>query len=100
MVRAPAIYACDPTLVIATGPHAGKLLWDVLEVPREPVLQILRHMHDAPATSGVRSDAGRLIRLTLTPGPGTIIIAAAEDMEEIERLRRQARRAREPLAQA
>jgi PAS domain S-box-containing protein len=98
IVRAPDIYACDPTLVIATGTHAGKLLWDVLDVPREPVLQILSHMRDAPATAGVRGHGGRLIRLTLTPGPGTIVIAAAEDMEEIERLKREARRAREHLA--
>jgi PAS domain S-box-containing protein len=38
------------------------------------------------------------MRLTLSPGPGTIIIAAAEDMEEIDHLRREARRAREHLA--
>ena len=39
-----------------------------------------------------------MLRLTLTPGPGTILIAAAEDMEEIDRLRRDAPRAREHLA--
>ena len=34
----------------------------------------------------------------MTPGPGTIVLAAVEDMEEIDRLRREARRAREHLA--
>lgn len=98
IVRAPDIYACDPTLVIATGPHAGKLLWDVLDVPRDPVLQLLSHVRESSATAGVRGNGGRLIRLTLSTGPGTILIAAAEDMEEFERLKREARRAREHLA--
>jgi PAS domain S-box-containing protein len=98
MVRVPDLYACDPTLVIATGPHAGKLLWDVLEVPREPVLAIVGPAREGAASVGMRSHTGRMLRLTLTPGPGTIIIAAAEDMEENDRLRREARRAREHLA--
>ncbi|MGZ3443013.1 MAG: PAS domain S-box protein, partial [Polyangia bacterium] len=98
VVRAPDLYACDSTLVIATGPHAGKLLWDVLDVPREPVLTIVGAAREGAVTIGLRSQAGRTLRLTLTPGPGAIVIAAAEDIEEIDRLRREARRAREHLA--
>ncbi|HEX6838748.1 MAG TPA: ATP-binding protein, partial [Polyangia bacterium] len=98
VVRAPDLYACDPTLVVATGPHAGKLLWDVLDVPKEPVVGIVGQARESGASVGLRSHDGRMLRLTLTPGPGTIVIAAAEDMEEIDRLRREARRAREHLA--
>jgi PAS domain S-box-containing protein len=98
VVRAPDLYACDPTLVVATGPLAGKLLWDVLDVPMEPVLGVVAAARDGAVTIGLRSHAGRSLRLTLTPGPGTIVMAAAEDIEEIDRLRRDARRAREHLA--
>jgi PAS domain S-box-containing protein len=98
VVRAPDLYACDPTLVVATGPHAGKLLWDVLDVPQEPVLGIIAAARDGGASVGLRSHAGRMLRLSLSPGPGTILMAAAEDIEEIDRLRREARRAREHLA--
>jgi PAS domain S-box-containing protein len=98
VVRVPDLYACDPTLAVATGPHAGKLLWDVLDVPMEPILAILPQARDGGASVGLRSHLGRMMRLTLSPGPGTIVIAAAEDMEEIDHLRREARRAREHLA--
>ena len=98
-VRAPDLYACDPTLVVATGPHAGKLLWDALDAPKEPILGILTHVRDgAPASAGLRAHDGRMLRVTLAPGPGTIVIASCEDVEETERLRREARRAREHLA--
>ncbi|MCU1282043.1 MAG: Sensor protein ZraS, partial [bacterium] len=73
VVRAPDLYACDPTLVVATGVHAGKLLWDILDVPREPVLGIVGAAREGAATIGLRSHAGRMLRLTLTPGPGTIV---------------------------
>ncbi len=98
VVRAPDLYACDPTLVVATGPHEGKLLWDALGVPAEPVLGIVAAAREGVASVGLRAHDGRMLRVTLSPGPGTIVIAAAEDMEEIDRLRREARRAREHLA--
>lgn len=98
VVRAPDLYACDPTLVVATGPHAGALLWDALDVPKEPILGIVAAARDGAATVGLRSHAGRMLRLTLAPGPGTLVLGAAEDIEEIDRLRREARRAREHLA--
>ena len=41
---------------------------------------------------------GRSLRLTLQRGPGDLLIAAAEDLGESERLRREAARAREHLA--
>src|SRR5436305_9056512 len=55
VVRAPDLYACDPTLVIAGGPHAGKRLWDALDVPTEPILAIVAHAREAPATIGLRA---------------------------------------------
>ena len=96
--RAPEIYACSPSLVVATGTHAGRLLWEVLDVPREPVLTVLGHAREAPATVTLRAHSGRILRLTLTTASGSMLIAAAEDMEEIERLRREAAQAREHLA--
>ncbi|HEY2746471.1 MAG TPA: ATP-binding protein [Polyangia bacterium] len=100
VVRAPDLYACDPTLVVASGPHAGKLLWDALGVPKEPILGAINSAsaRDGAASVGVRAQDGRMLRLTLSPGPGTIVIAACEEIEEIDRLRREARRAREHLA--
>ena len=98
IVRAPDLYACDPTLVVASGPQAGKLLWDVLDVPKEPILGIVAQAREGAASVGVRAQDGRMLRVTLSPGPGTIVIAATEVMEEIDRLRREARRAREHLA--
>ncbi|MCU1276527.1 MAG: sensor signal transduction histidine kinase, partial [bacterium] len=98
IVRAPEIFVCDPTLVVTTGPNAGRLLWEILDVPREPVLTVLSHARAAPATVTLRAQSGRVLRLTLTPGPDSLVVAAAEDMEEIERLRREAARAREHLA--
>ncbi len=98
IVRAPDLYACDPTLVVATGPHAGELLWDALGVPKEPIIAIVGAARQGVATVGLRSHAGRMLRLTLTAGPGTIVMAAAEDIEEIDGLKREARRAREHLA--
>ena len=98
VVRAPDLYACDPTLVVATGVHEGKLLWDALGVPKEPILGIMTQAQSGGAAVGLRANDGRMLRVTLSPGPGTIVIAACEDMEEIDRLRREARRAREHLA--
>src|SRR5439155_21423031 len=98
IVRAPEIFACDARLEVATGPHGGRLLWEVLDVPREPVAMVLSHAREAPATVTLRAQSGRILRLTLAPGPGTTVVAAAEDLEEIESLRREAARAREHLA--
>ncbi|HXU72585.1 MAG TPA: ATP-binding protein [Polyangia bacterium] len=98
VVRAPDLYACDPTLVVATGVHEGKLLWDALGVPKEPILGIMTQAQSGGAAVGLRANDGRMLRVTLSPGPGTIVIAACEDMEEIDRLRRESRRAREHLA--
>ncbi|MDB4967715.1 MAG: histidine kinase [Myxococcales bacterium] len=98
IVRPPEIFVCDPMLLVATGPAEGRLLWEILDVPREPVLTVLTHAREAPATVTLRAHSGRLMRLTLTPGPASIVVAAAEDMEEVERLRREAARAREHLA--
>jgi PAS domain S-box-containing protein len=97
-VRAPEIFSCDPTLVVGTGPHAGKLLWDALDVAREPVTSLFAHARDSAASVTLMTQSGRVLRLTLTPGPGTSVIAAAEDMDEIERLKRDAAHAREHLA--
>src|SRR6201999_4179971 len=71
IVRAPDLYACDPTLVVASGPQAGKLLWDVLDVPKEPILGIVAQAREGAASVGVRAQDGRMLRVTLSPGPGT-----------------------------
>ena len=87
VVRAPDLYVCDRALRVG-----GRPLWDVLGVPRDPFVGL------SSGSVVVRTIGGRAVRVTLAPGPHDVILAAAEDMEEIERLRRDARRAREHLA--
>jgi PAS domain S-box-containing protein len=92
---APEVYICDRALTVTTGPHAGRPLWDALDLPREPVEALA---HGAAAPSSLRSHAGRSLRLQLTRGSPSLLVVTAEDLEEIERLRREAARAREHLA--
>ena len=52
----------------------------------------------ASATVSLRAQGGKLVRLTLAHGPASTVIAAAEDLEQTESLRREAARVREHLA--
>jgi PAS domain S-box-containing protein len=92
---APEVYICDPALVVTTGPHAGRTLWEALDLPREPVEALGA---GGPSIASLRSHAGRSLRLQLTRGSPMLLVATAEDLEELERLRREAARAREHLA--
>jgi PAS domain S-box-containing protein len=87
VVRAPDLYVCDRALLVN-----GRPLWDVLGVPRDPFIGF------SSGSVVVRASDGRVVRVTLAPAPNDLVIAAAEDMEEIDRLKREARRAREHLA--
>jgi two-component system sensor histidine kinase PilS (NtrC family) len=62
------------------------------------VQALLAHGDGAPVSVTLTAHGGRSLRLTLAPGPGALIVAAAEDLEELDRLRREAARAREHLA--
>jgi PAS domain S-box-containing protein len=97
--RAPDVYACDAALKVLRGRDAGRPLWEALSVPEEPVRDALGLMRDEDAGSSTVSlrSAGRLLRLTLQHGPGDTVIAAAEDLGEAERWKREAARAREHL---
>lgn len=96
--RAPAIYACDAGMRVAGGPGEGRPLWELLDVPEAPVRALYERARTAPASVSLRADTGRSLRLTLAPGPGALVLAAAEELEELDRLRREAARAREHLA--
>jgi PAS domain S-box-containing protein len=105
---APELYICDPSLTVATGAHAGRVLWDALALPAEAVRETLARATAASATSGgatattaLRAQDGRSLRLTLTRASlpaGDVVLAAAEDLHELELLRREGQRAREHLA--
>ncbi len=98
--RAPVLYACDARLGIVSGPakDEGRSLWEALNVPEGPIADALSlSQANGSATVSLRA-GGRLLRLTLARGPGETVIAAAEDLGESERLRRDAARAREHLA--
>ena len=98
---APQIYCCDPSLAVATGPHAGRVLWDALGVSQETIRETLARAQSGPATVALRADDGRLLRVTLSVAAlpaGELIVAAAEDLQELELLRREAQRARDHLA--
>jgi PAS domain S-box-containing protein len=95
---APVIYACDERLTVLCGAAGGRALCDALHLPDVAIDEMRRRMADGPATAVVRSLDNRLLRLTLTSGPGSLLVAAAEDLGEGERLRREAARARAHLA--
>ena len=96
---APVLRACDASLRVQSGPGAGQLLWEALGVPEAPVRDALQLVGegDGPATVTLRA-GGRALRLTLQRGPGDSLLSAAEDLGELERLRREAARARDHLA--
>ena len=95
---APVLYVCDRNLgVVVSGPDAGRPLWEALGVPEGPVHDALGLVASGASTMALRAQ-GRSLRLTLQRGPGDLLIAAAEDLGESERLRREAARAREHLA--
>jgi PAS domain S-box-containing protein len=97
--HAPILYVCDPQLKVLTGSESGRSLSEVLNVPDAPLRDALalQQTGEAQATVSLRS-GGKQIRLTLGRGPVSLILAAAEDLTESERLRREAARAREHLA--
>jgi PAS domain S-box-containing protein len=96
------VFACDRglagALTVASGPLAGRALWEALSLHEAPVREAARRLADGPATVVARAHDHRLFRLTLQAGPGALVVAAAEDLGESERLRRAAARAREHLA--
>jgi PAS domain S-box-containing protein len=97
--RVPVIYSCDRELVVATEPGAGRPLWEALGVGEGLVRDALaRAQAGAPATVSLRALGGKLVRLTIAHGPAQAVLAAAEDLEETELLRREAARVREHLA--
>ncbi len=102
---APILYTCDPQLSILSGPGIGRPLWDALSVPREPVLEAIERASIGRAGGGplsstvvLRQSEGKVVRLTLHRDPSGNVVAAAEDLAENERLRREAARAKEHLA--
>jgi PAS domain S-box-containing protein len=95
---APEIHCCAPSLAVLGGAHAGRLLWDALGVSEEAVRETLARAKAGPATTAMRAQDGRSLRLTLTVMSGELIVAAAEDLHELEQLRREAQRARDHLA--
>ena len=52
VVRAPDLYACDPTLVVATGPHAGELCGTCSTCPRSRCSASSRGARGAARRSG------------------------------------------------
>ncbi len=102
--HAPILYVCDPQLKVLTGAEAGRSLAEVLGVPDGPLRDALALQNgggaikgEAQVTVSLRS-GGKQLRLTLGRGPVSLVLAAAEDLTESERLRREAARAREHLA--
>jgi PAS domain S-box-containing protein len=92
---APVLYACDRQLTVVAGASAGRALWDALGVAEGPLRDALARL---PTAVSVRSSTGKMLRVSLAPGPGDTLLVAAEDLEAAERLRREAARAREHLA--
>jgi PAS domain S-box-containing protein len=82
----------------AIGADAGKPLWDALGSSELHVREAFGRAAGASATVSLRAQGGKLVRLTLAHGPGSTVIAAAEDLEQTESLRREAARVREHLA--
>jgi PAS domain S-box-containing protein len=98
LTLAPILYACNRQLRVVHGPEEGRTLAEVLGVPEGPLRDAT--LVGSPlqiSTVTVRSGP-RQLRVTFSPGPGELVLAAAEDLSEAERLRREAARAREHLA--
>ncbi len=94
---APDVYICDRSLTVVKGAHAGQKLWQALDVAEAPVRALGDELGE-PATIALRSETGRSLRIKLVRGSDTLWVATAEDLEELERLKREAARAREHLA--
>jgi PAS domain S-box-containing protein len=97
-MAAPVLYACDKSLAIVSGPDAGRPLSEVLSVPEGPLKDAMILSAGLRAATVTVRGPQRQLRVTLAPGPGESLIAAAEDLSDADRLRREARRAREHLA--
>ncbi|MSP63050.1 MAG: PAS domain-containing protein [Myxococcales bacterium] len=95
----PAIYPCDGALVLLGGDAAGRPLLDVLGAPSGSALlgEAAARPGDGARTVTLAASDGRSLRVTLRPSPGGVI-AVVEDIGWLERLAREAARAREHLA--
>jgi PAS domain S-box-containing protein len=93
----PVLYACSRELRVVGGADEGRSLSDALGVPASALGDALALVEVGSSTVTLRSGV-RQLRVTLSPGPNGLVIAAAEDLSEAERLRKEAARAREHLA--
>jgi PAS domain S-box-containing protein len=95
---APVLYACNRQLTVLSGPDEGRPLADVLTVPAASLRDALTLSAGLSLSTVTVRSGQRQLRVTLSSGPGELVVAAAEDLSEAERLRREAARAREHLA--
>jgi PAS domain S-box-containing protein len=89
----PQLHLCTPALRFRDGPRAGESLPAALGLSPEPLLMALSS--GIPAV--VRSAQG-VRRISLGRGDGDTVLVAVEDLDDWDRLRREAARARDHLA--
>ncbi|MEO6954153.1 MAG: ATP-binding protein [Polyangia bacterium] len=96
---APVIYTLKEDLTVIAGPGPGLPLWEVLDLD-ETSLVVLRDRLAAEGQVTIEVDrAGddAPLRITLSPGPRDLLIAAVEDRRAETELRREMQRSREHL---
>jgi PAS domain S-box-containing protein len=95
----PAVHLCDGHLLLQGGDGAGRPLAEALGAGGQSRLlsEAAARPGDQPRSTGIVSDDGRSLRVTLRPS-GAGFVAVVEDVGWLERLGREAARARGHLA--
>jgi PAS domain S-box-containing protein len=92
----PVIHLCDEQLVLTGGEAAGRPLAEALGAPAAALAEAVPRAGEGARTAAIAATDGRSIRVTLRRIPGGLV-AVAEDVGWLDRLGREAARARRHL---